>query len=128
MSDDPYVEMRMSDDAYVAFLKEMIPEFPQEYKTLIAKYNRRQRSPLKFVEYYKEFGGELSNMEFAAKIWPHIKPGVDRARASFNMMRPEFERCIPLAREQLRRKQISDELFGPVGPVVWQGGRADGNS
>jgi hypothetical protein len=67
-------------------------------------------------------------MEFAAKIWPHIKHEVDRARASFNMMRPEFERCIPLAEEQLRRKQVSDELFGPGGPAVWQGGRADGNS
>jgi hypothetical protein len=100
--------------------------FDEGFKILKGKYRRRVRSPLKFVEYFYQFTEKMHLLE--RQQWSEsIKWDIAQMKASIEAMRPEYERCKPLAIAQFKNREFWDRVF-EKGPPVWQGGRADGNS
>jgi hypothetical protein len=113
------------DDEPEPVKKPLFEKFKERHSILVGKYRRRNRSPLKFVECFDGFRWIMGVMERNAQ--PDNKAIVAQLKSSYEAMRPEFDRCIPLARAQFEKRQFWDSVY-EKGPPVWQGGRADGNS
>ncbi len=99
--------------------------FREKYETLLDKFRRRNRSPLKFVEAFENFQIVLREME--TSCWDATISALAQRRAAAEKLRQQYEMAKPHAEAQRERNHFWDRLYRPT-PRPYEGGRADGNS
>jgi hypothetical protein len=105
--------------------RELFQDLRDHYVTLKAKFGRRKRSPLKFVQAYDAFSRELQASDNWS--WPATDPIRIEMKKFMFIFKGEYDRCVPLAELQAKRNELWDEMYRPI-PGFLPGGRADGNS
>ena len=119
------------DPTFESFYREKREDVQQLSEVLQAKWRRKQRSPLKFVESYNELHTSIEAQKMNLRDVPEDEPPrryllcLEDAAALLKSLRADYEACLPEAKAQKQRNEYWRDIYDPP-PMPWRGGKADG--